>query len=177
MLAAIYSYCLGCITGAYYVTRWLAGKDIRTLGSGNVGARNAGRQAGTKGFMYTLAIDITKVMIALTLTVIYFPQNKLMLLLSVFFLLLGHNWPVQLGFKGGKGVVVFLASVLFLVPPAIAVLGVCFGIIYLFVRNFTIAGLVSMVSIPVTSFILGEQYFAIGLFILLIFVILSHINS
>ena len=45
----ILSYSLGSITGAYYVTKWMMGKDIRELGSGNVGARNAGRQVGKKG--------------------------------------------------------------------------------------------------------------------------------
>ncbi len=176
MLVTVISYCLGSITGAYYITKWMIGKDIRKLGSGNAGARNAGRQLGKKGFMYTLLIDITKVMIALYLTTVLFPQNDLMLLISAFFLLIGHNWPMHLGFKGGKGVVVFLATTLFLVPLAIVVLGICVGLIFLFVRNFTIAGLISMAFIPITAWILGEYDFAKGLFILLIIVIIPHIK-
>ncbi|WP_164668690.1 glycerol-3-phosphate acyltransferase [Virgibacillus doumboii] len=170
------SYCLGSITGAYYITKWMIGEDIRTLGSGNVGARNAGRQLGKKGFLCTLLIDIAKVMITLSLVSFIFPENEIILLISALFLLVGHIWPVQLGFKGGKGVVVFLASTLFFMPLAIVVLGICMGISYLLIRNFTIAGLVSMGSIPVTAWILEETYFAIGLFILLIVVVIPHIQ-
>ena len=173
---AILSYSLGSITGAYYVTKWMMGKDIRQLGSGNVGARNAGRQVGKKGFIYTTLIDTIKVMIALYLTTVFFPQNDLMLLVSAFFLLVGHIWPIHLGFKGGKGVVVFLASTLFFVPFAIAVLGLLFATAYIIARNFTVAGLISMTAIPITAWILEEYDFAIGLFILLIVVVLSHIK-
>jgi acyl phosphate:glycerol-3-phosphate acyltransferase len=171
------SYCIGSITGAYYVTKWMVGKDIRKMGSGNAGARNAGRHLGKKGFMFTLLIDIAKVMIALYITAVIFPQNEMMLLISAFFLLMGHNWPIHLGFKGGKGVVVFLASTLFFIPFAIVVLGISMGIGYLIVRNFTIAGLISMVTIPITAWIFEEYYYSIGLFIFLIIVVLSHIQK
>ncbi len=175
ILLVMLSYGLGSITGAYYVTRWMIGKDIRQLGSGNAGARNAGRQTGRKGFIYTTLIDVAKVFAALSITTIFFPQNDSLLLVCALFLLLGHIWPVQLGFQGGKGVVVFLASTLFLVPLAIPILGICVGLSYLFVRNFTIAGLISMLAIPITAWVLGETDYAIGLFTLLIIVVISHI--
>ena len=154
----------------------MTGQDIRAFGSGNVGARNAGRQLGRKGFLYTLAIDIPKVMIALSVTSLFFPENKVMLLVSAFFLLIGHIWPIQLGFKGGKGVVVYLASTLFFVPMAIVVLGIIVGIGYLLIRNITIAGFIAMASIPITAWVLEEIYFSIGLFLLLIIVIIPHVT-
>ena len=82
---------------------------------------------------------------------------------------------MHLGFKGGKGVVVYLAATLFLVPLAIPILGVCVGLSYSLVRNFTIAGLISMMSIPITAWAVGESHFAIGLLILFIIVIIPHI--
>ncbi|WP_316572707.1 glycerol-3-phosphate acyltransferase [Neobacillus sp. YIM B06451] len=170
------SYFLGGFTAAYYVTKWMSGRDIRKLGSGNAGAKNAGRQLGKKGFFYTLLLDIAKVIIALYITTIVFPQNEMMLLISALFLLMGHILPMQLGFKGGKGVVVFLASTLFLVPIAIPVLGIGFGIGYLFIRKFTIAGLISLASIPITAWIVEEYYVAIGLFTLLLIVVHQHIK-
>jgi acyl phosphate:glycerol-3-phosphate acyltransferase len=175
ILVTLLSYCLGSINGAYYITKWKTSKDIRELGSGNAGARNAGRQLGKKGFFYTLIIDIAKVIAALYMTALIFPKDEIMLLVSAFFLLVGHIWPVQLGFKGGKGVVVFLASTLYLVPFAIVVLGISLGFFYLLIRNFTIAGLFSMASIPVTAYFLGAPQYAIGLLILLIIVIVLHI--
>jgi len=176
IVVVLLSYLLGSITGAYYITKWMNGKDIRKLGSGNVGARNAGRQLGKKGFLYTLLIDVAKVMIALTLTSMLFPQNEILPLVSAFFLLVGHVCPFQLGFKGGKGVVVFLASALFFVPFSILVLGICIGISYMLIRNFTVAGIISMATIPITAWVLNEPHYAIGLFILLIIVVILHIR-
>jgi glycerol-3-phosphate acyltransferase PlsY len=106
-LIVMLSYGLGSITGTYYVTKWMIGKDIRQLGSGNVGARNAGRQTGKKGFIYTTLIDVAKVFAALSITTIFLSQNEIMLLVSALCLLIGHIWPVHLGFQGGKRVVVF----------------------------------------------------------------------
>lgn len=78
------SYCAGSITGAYYIAKWSVGKDIRQLGSGNAGARNAGRELGKKAFVFTLLIDMAKVMMVLSFVTLFFPQNKIMLLVSAF---------------------------------------------------------------------------------------------
>lgn len=176
ILIVLLSYFLGSITGAYYVTKTLIGKDIRELGSGNAGARNAGRQLGKKGFFYTLLIDVAKVMIALSITALVFPENKMMLLVSAFFLLIGHILPLHLGFKGGKGVVVFLTTTLYCVPQAIAVLAITIGMGYLLIRNFTIAGLLSMFSIPITAWVLDQNEFAMGLSLLFIIMVIPHIT-
>ncbi|MCG5103804.1 glycerol-3-phosphate acyltransferase [Oceanobacillus alkalisoli] len=176
-LVVLLSYCMGSLIGAYYITKWMTGQDIRRLGSGNAGARNAGRELGKKGFLYTVFIDVAKVMIALSLTSLLFPENKIMLLVSAFFLLVGHIWPVHLGGRGGKGVVVYLASTLFLVPMAIVVLGIIAGIGYLLIRNFTVSGLIAMLSIPVTAWIMGEYCIGNGLFILLIIVLIPHLRT
>src|SRR5690625_356731 len=111
-LLMLLSYCFGSITGAYYVTKLMLGKDIGMLGSGNVGARNAGRQLGTKGFLYTLSIDTIKVIFPLLITDHFFPENKMMLLVSALFLLIGHICPIQLGFNVGIGVFVYFISIL-----------------------------------------------------------------
>jgi acyl phosphate:glycerol-3-phosphate acyltransferase len=176
ILIVVLSYFLGSITGAYYLTKWKLGKDIRQLGSGNAGARNAGRQLGRTGFIFTILIDAAKVIIALFITSALFPQNEFILLVSALCLVTGHIWPLHLGFKGGKGVVVYLAVTLYFVPIAILVVGACVGIGYLLLRNFTIAGLISMLLIPITAYILEEYYFAIGLLFLLIIVIIPHLT-
>lgn len=176
LVTALLAYFIGGLTGAYYITKWVTGEDIRSLGSGNAGARNAGRQLGKKGFFCTLLIDVAKVIIVLSLISFSFPDNKIMLLFGSLFLLIGHIWPIQLGFKGGKGVVVYLASALFLVPISIAVLGIIVGIGFLLIRNFTIAGFIAMISIPITAWILNEYHLAVGLLILLIIVVIPHLT-
>lgn len=176
LVTLLISYCLGSISGAYLTTKYTIGKDIRAFGSGNAGARNAGRVAGKKAFVITILIDVGKVLIALLISSILFPENNWILLSSSLFLLIGHNWPVFLSFKGGKGVVVFLTSSFMISPIGVVAAAICFSVIYLFRRDFTVAGLIAMIAIPIPAWINGLYVDAIGLFILLLIVILSHLK-
>ena len=103
------SYVFGCVNGAYYLSKWKIGKDIRDLGSGNAGARNAGRHLGKKGFFFTVVIDAFKVFTTLFIVSTLIEDSEMVMLICAFGLLIGHIWPIQLQFHGGKGVVVFLA--------------------------------------------------------------------
>ena len=85
------SYALGCFSTGYYLVRKRTGKDIRELGSGSTGARNAGRVLGRNGFLLTMAGDLAKGGLAVVA---------------------GHVWPAQLGFRGGKGVSTSLMGLL-----------------------------------------------------------------
>jgi acyl phosphate:glycerol-3-phosphate acyltransferase len=166
------------VNGAFYTTRYLSGKDIRLLGSGNAGARNAGRQVGKKGFILTLIIDIGKTILALLLASVMMEGDALSLIVSAAAVLIGHLYPFQLRFQGGKGVVVFLSATLFIVPEAILVTGLVMGIGYLLFRKFTLPGLISLSTIPVSSyFFSANQIYTIGLLIMLIAVILSHTQN
>lgn len=177
LFVILFSYGLGCVNGAYYVTRYLAGKDIRLLGSGNAGARNAGRQLGKKGFLLTLSIDIAKTMLALSAAGFIMDGNDLALILSAIAVLLGHFFPIQLRFQGGKGVAVFLSSTLFLVPAAIIVTSIVMAIGYLIFRRFTVPGLVALSTIPASSYFFGSSWIkTIGSLIMLIAVILAHLH-
>ncbi|RFU60155.1 glycerol-3-phosphate acyltransferase [Bacillus sp. V59.32b] len=171
----IISYALGSVNGAYYVTKFMAGKDIRLLGSGNAGARNAGRQVGKKGFVLTLIIDIAKTILALLIASFLTDGNYMAVILGSAAVLLGHLYPVHLRFRGGKGVVVFLSATLFLVPAAILVTGIVMGVGYLLFRKFTVPGLVSLSTIPISSYFFTANWvYTIGLLLLLMAVILAH---
>src|SRR5579859_7966679 len=97
------SYLLGCFTSGYYFVRWRLGQDIRDSGSGNVGARNVGRLLGAPGFLATTAADVAKGMLAVWLA-LEFTHDFRLAGLAMLTVVLGHIWPVQLGFRGGKGV-------------------------------------------------------------------------
>lgn len=174
----IISYAMGSVNGAYYVIRSMAGKDIRLLGSGNAGARNAGRQVGKKGFLLTLLIDIAKTIFALLIADLITEGDNITLILCSVAVLLGHLYPVHLHFRGGKGVVVFLAATLYLVPEAILVTGIVMGIGYLLFRKFTVPGLVSLSAIPISSYYFtGNRGITICLLVMLIIVILAHTKN
>lgn len=178
MILIVLSYAFGCINGAYYLSKWKMGKDIRELGSGNAGARNAGRHLGNKGFLSTVVIDAAKVFMALLIVSTLTEVNEMVMLLCTLGLLIGHIWPIQLQFRGGKGVVVFLAVTLYLVPVAIVVTGIVMGIGYLLLRRFTIPGMISMLTIPITTWITGHSWtYSIGLLCMLIIVLFAHIPN
>ncbi|KIL52891.1 glycerol-3-phosphate acyltransferase [Jeotgalibacillus campisalis] len=153
----LYSYLIGGITGAYYLVKFYQGKDIRQMESGNAGATNAGRVLGEKGFVLTIAIDAIKVWIALGITTMLSDGSEAVLSLSTFFLILGHLYPVQLGFRGGKGIVVYLAAALFINPFTIVVMGVVMGVLYISLRRYTIAGFLAISTIPVTLYVLEQS--------------------
>jgi glycerol-3-phosphate acyltransferase PlsY len=110
VISAIISYLLGCIPSAYMVGRAFKGVDIRQIGSHNMGAMNTFYTIGFWPGMLVLAIDVSKGMLALTLSYLtaIFLQVPANLVLPVemvagVFVIAGHNFPVFLKFKGGKG--------------------------------------------------------------------------
>ncbi|PKG29296.1 glycerol-3-phosphate acyltransferase [Cytobacillus horneckiae] len=157
VLIFIMSYALGCVNGAYYLGVIFKNTDIRTHGSGNAGARNAGRYFGKKAFIVTVIIDALKVFLALLVTQIILDNNVVAMIVCGFGLLLGHIWPVQLNFRGGKGVVVFLAIALYLEPYTIVVAGAILAITTLLFKRFTVSGLIALLSIPLSAYLLGNQ--------------------
>lgn len=170
------AYLFGSINGAYYAAKFMSGNDIRLVGSGNAGARNAGRYLGKKGFFLTLFIDVGKTLIVLAIVKKGFELNNILLIISAVFVLVGHIWPLHLEFRGGKGVVVFLAVTLFMIPAAILIAGVVLGSGYLLFRKFTITGFFAMLTIPITSWYSGQTWtVTIGLLFMLILVLMVHI--
>ncbi|MEW4307167.1 glycerol-3-phosphate acyltransferase [Rossellomorea marisflavi] len=150
----VLSYLAGGIMGAHYSVRG-SGVDIRQEGSGNVGATNALRVSGRKAFVLAVILDITKV-IGTLFIVSAMTDGNMYLIGSSFFLMIGHLFPFQLGFHGGKGVVVYLAASLFLSPLSIAGFIMLMGIGYFALRKYKVAGFIAMTSIPVTSFLTGD---------------------
>ena len=110
VISAIISYLLGCIPSAYMVGRAFKGVDIRQIGSHNMGAMNTFYTIGFWPGMLVLAIDVSKGMLALTLSYLtamflLVPANLVVPVEMVagVFVIAGHNFPVFLKFKGGKG--------------------------------------------------------------------------
>jgi glycerol-3-phosphate acyltransferase PlsY len=122
-LAIAGSYLTGAIPFAYLIVRTLRGIDLRTVGSGNVGATNAGRVLGFRYFLIVFALDLAKG---------FLPAWGLPRLIAAgggtvatwlpvalaLAAILGHNFPVYLGFRGGKGVATSFGALLALEPVA-----------------------------------------------------------
>lgn len=112
----VIAYLIGSINSSILISRAVMGKDIRTSGSGNAGATNMLRTMGKKYAVITLVIDILKGVVALLLAklAINLGAGDVAMYVSGVAVVVGHNFPVFFGFKGGKGVATSLGVVLLL---------------------------------------------------------------
>ena len=105
LIIIFFSYICGSIPFAYLLTKFFGGKDIRKIGSGNIGATNVLRTGNKYLAALTLALDSLKGYIPVTITQYFFPELVYLSALATF---LGHIFPLWLKFKGGKGVATYL---------------------------------------------------------------------
>ena len=168
-LIAIISYFLGSIPFGFLLTKIFLKKDIRKIGSGNIGATNALR-TGNKVIGYsTLILDILKAVIPILVVKIYFAEFIFVSSLSVF---LGHVFPIWLKFNGGKGVATYV-GILFCINY---ILGLCFiiswAVVFLISKYSSLSSLIASLLIPVYHFFFIDSvnyYFFIIMFILIFY--------
>ncbi|MDB6019358.1 MAG: hypothetical protein JWR19_3847 [Pedosphaera sp.] len=150
------SYILGCFSTGYYLIRFRLGQDIRELGSGNAGARNVGRIAGAPGFLLTLSVDFAKGAGAVWVTR-HFTRDDHLAAFAMLAVVMGHIWPLQLGFGGGKGIATSIgALVIYDFPLALAFAGIFTGV-FCILRRGTLSGLLAFALIPVAAIFLGRE--------------------
>jgi glycerol-3-phosphate acyltransferase PlsY len=129
VLISIISYLLGSIPFSYLVAR-AYGKNLYQIGSGNIGTANVWRATGKiEATLVALAGDLGKGILSMFLAQRFFPAQILPQTLAAFFVVLGHNWPIFLKFKGGRGLATLAGILLYLNWKALflilLVLGFC----------------------------------------------------
>lgn len=140
------SYLIGCFSSAYFLGKMSSNIDIRDYGSGNAGATNALRVLGKKIGVLTFALDILKGILAVLIGRVIFGFYGS--LLAGIFVVLGHNFPVFLGFKGGKGVATSFGVLLMLNwKAALLCLLVAVSII-IFTKYVSLGSIVASISAP-----------------------------
>jgi glycerol-3-phosphate acyltransferase PlsY len=148
------SYVLGCFSTGYYLVRKRTGEDIRELGSGSTGARNAGRLLGRQGFFLTMAGDMVKGGLTVCLTLALTGSHRLALL-ALLAVTAGHVWPAQLGFRGGKGVSTSLMGVLIYDWRLALIYCLVFAAALAVMRKSVAASLAGFALLPAASCWLG----------------------
>ena len=170
----IASYFIGCFTAGYYWTRFRTGQDIRLLGSGNVGARNVGRVLGPSGFTITLLIDIAKGALA-SGGAIKLGLRDEAIVACIIAVAIGHNWPAQLRFHGGKGVAVSFGALLAWDPLMVVCLVGIFIPVIAILRSFTLGGMTAFALGPLAAFLLGlDKAEVAAMSCLAILVVIAH---
>lgn len=132
------SYLIGSIPTAMLVSKARSGKDIRDMGDGNMGARNTTHVLGWRAGILVAVVDFNKGMLAVLL-MRHFNSNLDWQLVAGLCAVLGHDFPVFAGFKGGQGMATILGMLLILIPVETLVGLACFGIAYLFWHNFDLS--------------------------------------
>lgn len=158
--AAVLGYAFGSIPFGLLLTRAAGLGDVRSIGSGNIGATNVLRTGNRKLAAATLLFDLLKGTAAVLAVRMLMPQVPEADALAGVAAFLGHLFPVWLGFKGGKGVATYIGVLLGLFWPAVLIFaGIWIAVAY-FSRYSSLAALVATVAVPLALWGLGESLLA-----------------
>ena len=170
LIIALGSYLLGSIPFGFILTKVFLNKDIRSIGSGNIGATNALR-AGNKTLGYaTLLLDITKAILPVLYVKFNYPDYIFIASLSAF---LGHVFPVWLKFKGGKGVATYV-GILFSINVILGLIFiVSWTITFIISKYSSLSSLTASLIVPV-YLVIFKNYDSIFFIIMFVLIFYTH---
>jgi glycerol-3-phosphate acyltransferase PlsY len=152
-LSVLAGYLIGAVPAGYLVAR-LKGIDIRQRGSGNIGATNVWRNLGAGAGLFVLACDAGKGLVAVLLGRWLVGGDAQ--LLTALAALVGHSWPVFLGFRGGK-IIATALGVFLLLDPAVMLIGLAIWVVtVLLSRYVSLGSILATASLPVVMLVLGR---------------------
>jgi len=153
-LIVLMGYLLGSIPTAYVAGHLLKSRDIRQMGDGNVGARNAFHQLGHKTGVAVFFIDVGKGALAIAIAQVADISQPWVLLVGIA-AVSGHNWPVFLGFKGGRGESTTIGVLLTLITQPMLILAVPTLATLTIKKSVLIASCVLFIPLPLVCWWLG----------------------
>ena len=167
-------YLIGGIPFGYLLVKMKSGQDVRSMGSGNIGATNVLRTTGRAAGVATLILDIAKGALAVWLADRLTHGSPLWMSLAALTVMAGHAYPVFLKFKGGKAVASFIGAFLYLTPlPLVAILLV-FVVVVAATRFISLGSIIGAGGFPIAVFLISHPPLpvllaasAAGLFIVL----------
>ena len=165
VLVSVIAYFLGNFATSYIVSMRSAKIDIRQHGSGNAGATNVLRVLGAKAAALTFVGDALKGVIAVLLG--KYLAGSYGAILAGLFVVIGHNWPVLLKFKGGKGIATTIGSMLAINPLVVLVVFAIGVVILITTRYVSLASIMGMTIFPILMIILRQPPEYIGFSIVL----------
>ncbi|SFS94175.1 glycerol-3-phosphate 1-O-acyltransferase PlsY [Marininema halotolerans] len=169
LLAILIAYLLGSISFSYVITRWTKGYDIRERGSGNAGSTNMLRVVGKGPAVLVFILDVIKGMAAVGVGYA-FGVNETMLLGCGVAAIIGHNWPIFLGFRGGKGIATTIGVTALMTLSAALSSGVVAILAVILTRYVSLGSLIFIAGLPIMISILDypTSYIYLSLIIALL---------
>lgn len=176
-LMVIVGFFMGSIPTGYILVKRMKGIDIRTVGSGNLGATNVGRVLGRKWFFITMGLDALKGYIPVFISVNFFSSYNIAVMCGIA-VLLGHMFSPFVNFKGGKGVASSLGIGLALAPMLMISAVAVFSIVLYFYRMISLSSIAAAIFIVFVSYFLALPFLVKSFFILAgILVVVLHYKN
>ena len=171
IIVASYSYLLGSIPFGLILTKLFLKKDIRDVGSGNIGTTNVLRTGKKFLAAGTLLLDLLKGYLSVVITFYYFED---LISYSALLCFVGHIFPIWLKFKGGKGVATYLGVILALSYKFFLIFGISWLILTFLFRFASLSSIVSTLIIFLYSYFFENNNFSLMLFIFFIIILYTH---
>ena len=170
-IVAVYSYLLGSIPFGLLLAKIFLKKDIRTVGSGNIGATNVLRTGNKFLAIATLFLDLLKGYISVFITMFYFES---LTSLSALICFIGHIFPIWLKFKGGKGVATYLGVILALSYKFFLIFGISWISISLLFRFASLSSMISALIVFLYAYFFEINDNILILFIFFVMILYTH---
>ena len=171
IIVAVYSYFLGSIPFGLVLTKIFLKKDIRNIGSGNIGTTNVLRTGKKSLAIATLVLDLLKGYFSVIVTLTYFEN---LTSYSALICLIGHIFSIWLKFKGGKGVAAYLGVILALSYKFFLVFGISWLILSFLFRFASLSSIASSLIIFIYAYFFNDSNYSLILFIFLVIIIYTH---
>ena len=170
IIVAVYSYLLGSIPFGLVLTKIFLKKDIREIGSGNIGTTNVLRTGKKSLAVATLVLDLLKGYFSIIITFAYFEN---LISYSALICFIGHIFPIWLKFRGGKGVATYLGVILALSYKFFLIFGITWLVLSFLFRYASISSIISSLIVFVYSYFFIND-FSLILFIFFVIIIYTH---
>jgi len=188
IIAIVIGYLLGSIPSAYIAVRLIKGKDIRQMGGGNVGARNAfqqaGRGAGVAVGIFDVgkgaaAVAIAQWLLGVPLGAISIAQYSLgapetFVLLAGLAAIAGHIWSIYLKFTGGNGLATTIGVLAVLMPTELLITLAITLILIVFTRNPVLSVNIGLISVPISTWLLEKSGLMVTFTIIVLLMLVLH---
>ncbi len=179
-LTPVIAYLLGSMPFGVLIVKALGGPDIRAIGSGNIGAANVARNAGKFAGVLTLLLDAGKGYAAVWLAGYFTHSNIRWMMIAAVCAVIGHMFPIWLGFKGGKGVATGLGVFLPICWQAVAAGIVLWLAVVIFWRYSSLGSISAAVALPLFVYLLyapghaPPEYVTLGTVVISLLVLIKH---
>lgn len=155
-LIALFSYLIGSIPFGFVIAKYAYGLDIRTVGSHNIGTTNVFRNLGYAAGVLVLAGDVGKGMLSVWLAK-YYIGSDLGMIIAAASVISGHNWPLTLRLRGGKGIATACGALLVMTPLTTVILILVWLGIVLLTKYVSLASITAAAIFPVLTFVLSRD--------------------